>query len=222
MAVESPVRAFISTKKLIASGYGPTRSGGSGTMQTNRIIYQTKAWVHQLVIGQNLCPFAAQPYRRDRIGFEVVPVLALEAHEERLLDACRRVSDPGQPVETILLIYPEEWRTFAHYLAFAERLNQVLDHGGWRGEIQLATFHPDYLFGGEDPKDASHYTNRSPYPMIHVLSESQLEDAIKHHPDPGAIPERNVARLREVGKDRLQHFQDDLRDLNQDQDWPDL
>ncbi len=191
-------------------------------METNRIIHQTKAWVHQLVIGQNLCPFAAQPYRRDRIGFEVVPVLSLEAHEERLLAACRRVYDPGLKVETILLIYPEEWGTFTDYLAFAERLNQVLDASGWRGDIQLATFHPDYLFGGEEARDASHYTNRSPYPMIHVISESQVEEAVKLHPDPGGIPGRNVARLRELGADRLQQFQDDLQKLDTTDDWPHL
>lgn len=191
-------------------------------METNRIIHQTKAWLHQLVIGQNLCPFAVQPYRRDRIGFDVVPPLALPAHEERLLAACRRVSDPDQPVETILLIYPEEWRTFADYLAFAERLDQVLDNSGWRGDIQLATFHPDYLFGGEDPGDASHYTNRAPHPMIHVLSEAQIEEAITHYPDPENIPVRNVARLRDIGIDRLQRFTDSLHNLDTEQDWPNL
>jgi uncharacterized protein len=191
-------------------------------MENNHIIHQTKAWIHQLVIGQNLCPFAAQPYRRDRICFDVVPPLALSAHEERLLAACRRVSDPYQPVETILLIYPEEWRTFADYLAFAERLNHLLDNSGWRGDIQLATFHPDYLFGGEDPGDASHYTNRAPYPMIHVLSETQIEEAITHYPDPENIPVRNVARLRDIGKDRLQRFTDSLHNLDAEQDWPNL
>lgn len=191
-------------------------------MQNNRIIHQTKAWLHQLVIGQNLCPFAAQPYRRDRIGYEVVPRLALEAHDERLLAACRRVSDPDHPVETILLIYPEEWRTFAEYLAFAERLNHVLDNSGWRGAIQLATFHPDYLFEAEEPEDVSHYTNRTPYPMIHVLSEAQIEKAITCHPAPENIPERNIARLRNIGKKRLQRFTDRLHNLDAEQDWPNL
>jgi len=191
-------------------------------MEKNRIIYQTKAWVHQLVIGQNLCPFAAQPYRRERIGYEVIPAVSLEEHEDQLLAACRRVADPDQSVETILLIYPEEWGSFFDYLAFAERLNKVLDKSGWRGDIQLATFHPDYLFGGEDPGDASHYTNRSPYPMIHLISEAQIEEAIKHHPDPGGIPERNVARLRDLGVDYLQHFQKDLQDLDPDGTWPKL
>jgi hypothetical protein len=191
-------------------------------METNRIIHQTKAWLHQLVIGQNLCPFARQPYRRDRIGYEVVPVLSLEAHEKRFLAACRRVADPDQREETILLVYPDEWRIFTDYLAFAERLNQVLDNSGWRGDIQLATFHPDYLFQGEESGDASHYTNRAPYPMIHVLSEAQIEEAITHYPDPENIPVRNVARLRELGVDRLRQFQNDLQDLDSDEEWPDL
>ncbi|MBL4621557.1 MAG: DUF1415 domain-containing protein [Immundisolibacteraceae bacterium] len=171
-------------------------------MNTEQIVTITQNWVEQLVVGLNLCPFARAELVNQRIRFEVTQatdesglLVALKA-ELLLLD-----QQPG--VETSLLIHPQAVTEFGDYNQFLNLVDDLVEAGGWQGVYQVASFHPDYQFGGTEPGDAENYTNRSPYPMLHLLREASLERAIEDFGDTEQIPERNIELLEQIGSQRL-------------------
>lgn len=178
-------------------------------MDKEQVIRQTKAWVREFVIGYNLCPFAANPFRLNRIRYWVVEKMDPSAHIRLLLEEIRILFE--EEVETTLLIYPEEWEHYEDYLLFADTMNQFLDETGWRGDIQLATFHPQYEFAGEEPGGPSHYTNRSPYPMLHLIREDIMEQAIRTFPDTEGIPDWNKKQMEQMGVDELEKMWNEYR-----------
>lgn len=180
-------------------------------------IAQTKAWIEQLVIGMNLCPFASVPFRKGQIRYRVVDA-GLQAEEwvSLLLAEGRMLLDPGQtePIETTLLILPEGWSDFVAYLDLVGVLEQVIADAGWVGDIQLATFHPEYQFAGSAPDDPANYTNRSPYPMLHLLREDRLSEALANYPHPERIPEVNMQQMRKRGKAQLEQLLNEIKKLD--------
>ena len=167
-------------------------------MNDKDVIKQSKQWVNDFVIQHNICPFAKREYDNDAINFTLIKDNKLEEQLQALIEACTQL-DKNTSIETTLLIYPNGLNDFDDYLDFLELANQLLDKQGYEGVYQLASFHPDYCFEGVDADDASNYTNRSPYPMLHLLRETSLEKALKNYPKPETIPQRNIAYLRKLG-----------------------
>ena len=117
---------------------------------------------------------------------------------DALLRAFRQL-DTDAGIETTLLIFPGDMQSFAVYLNFVKRSETFLKSKGYEGKYQLATFHPQYIFAGAHEDDAANYTNRSIYPMLHILREKGLSKALASFPEPGNIPERNMAFARKKG-----------------------
>jgi len=169
------------------------------------IIQETKNWVSDFIIAYNICPFAKREFINDRIAYRVVFDAPIEEQLYQLISNCHELDNhPG--LETSLLIFPDSFKLFDDYLDFLELSNQLLQRQGFEGIYQLASFHPDYCFEGIDEEDASNYTNRSPYPMLHLIREKSLDKALKRYPDPENIPLRNIKKTQEIGSLKLQEI----------------
>ncbi|PHN06468.1 DUF1415 domain-containing protein [Flavilitoribacter nigricans] len=158
---------------------------------------KTREWVRNFVIALNLCPFAAVPFRKDQIRI----VLEESRDPEELADTLLRELDhllrtDPKAVETTLIVHPNVLTDFLDYNDFLGVAEDILEEAGLNGILQLASFHPDYQFAGTPHDDPANYTNRSPFPMLHLLREESISKAVDNFPDPDRIPEVNVERLR--------------------------
>ena len=166
------------------------------------VIMQTKQWVKLVVIKNDFCPFVKKYFDADRIRYQVNT--ATNAEESlSILAAEYKTLDDDQSIETSLVIYPQSLEDFAHYLDFLALAQERLLALDYEGIYQIASFHPCYCFAGARDQDAENYTNRSPYPMIHILREHSLEKALESYPNPENIPERNIALSEEIGLEQL-------------------
>lgn len=158
----------------------------------------TRQWVETFVVARNICPFAGREVARDTIRYVVQDASDWEPALLALVAECERLDEtPG--IETTLLVLTPGLSSFDDYLDFLEIAEALLVDQGYEGIYQLASFHPDYCFADAESEDPANFTNRSPLPMLHLLREAGLEQALAHYPDPEAIPERNMAALREEG-----------------------
>jgi uncharacterized protein len=156
-----------------------------------KIITQTTNWIKNVVIGCNFCPFAAKAMLRNTIRYVVVEETDYDSSLEVFLEELRLL-DQSEDIETTLLIFPNHYADFEEYLdlvALAENL--ALDED-YDGIYQVASFHPNYVFEGAKADDPANYTNRSIYPMLHILREESITLALQNFPDPEGIPERNI------------------------------
>ncbi len=167
------------------------------------LITATQTWLKTIIIDYSLCPFAKRELDRGSIYFSVNHETDIERCLLDLLSEFERLNTDDS-IETSLLIYAEAFKDFDDYLDFLELAEAVLSDQDYEGIYQLASFHPDYRFEGAPKDDPANYTNRSPYPMIHVLRETSLEKAIDSYPNPEQIPERNIALMRELGFAKVQ------------------
>lgn len=156
-------------------------------------------WLNKVVIGLNLCPFSGRPTAENRVRF----ALSYAATEESLLEELTREmvlldSTPTAELETTLLIVPNVLGDFYDYTQFLSWAEAHIKREGWQGVYQLASFHPNYCFAGAEPDDAENLTNRSPYPIIHIIREASLSAALGYFTDVEAIPERNKARVESL------------------------
>ena len=164
------------------------------------VIAATEAWLRNVVIGLNLCPFAKQPFAQGRVRLRVSHATDEDALLEELgaeLVALRQ-SDP-EVCETTLLIHPGVLDDFFEYNDFLEVADALLHELGLEGELQVASFHPDYQFADAPAEAAENCTNRSPYPMLHLLREDSVQRAVDSVPDTDDIYRRNIRTLRELG-----------------------
>ena len=168
---------------------------------------QTREWVSTVVVGSNFCPFAAQELARNSIRFSVSRETRLEECLEVLIDGCLQLDKDSQ-IETSLLVYPDAFADFEIFLAFVELAEDLLIDQGYEGIYQLASFHPHYRFAASDDDDPANYTNRSPYPMLHLLRESSVELALENYSHPERIPRRNVETAGALGLEKMQHMLD--------------
>jgi hypothetical protein len=164
------------------------------------VVAATCAWLERAVIGLNLCPFAKAVHLKNRIRYAVS---AAQSPEELLADFVAelrllQVADPST-IETTLLLHPQVLGDFLDYNDFLELADAALAAEGLEGEIQVASFHPHYQFAGTGPEDIDNYSNRSPYPMLHLLREASMARAVAAFPDAGQIFERNIETLRRLG-----------------------
>ncbi len=172
-------------------------------MEDNTIISAVRRWVEDLIVELNLCPFARRELLRHRIRFVVTDSIA----EEQLLVALATellLLKDDQGVETTLLIHPDVLQDFFDYNQFLDKADQLLAQMGLEGIYQVASFHPDYQFAGTDKDDVENYTNRSPYPLLHILREASLERSIATYPDIDEIPIRNIEKMNQLGREKLQ------------------
>ncbi|MFT3978977.1 MAG: DUF1415 domain-containing protein [Ferruginibacter sp.] len=168
------------------------------------IINQTKKWITDVVIGCNFCPFAAREVKRGTVHYEV-----LAGDEDILLAASlslMQLLDENEAIETALLILPNGFEDFEHYLDLVENVQDILEENDYEGIYQVASFHPGYMFEGSNEQDASNYTNRSPYPMLHFLRESSVSKAVDSYPDIDSVPERNIRFAQEKGLSHMQQL----------------
>ena len=164
------------------------------------VVADTVAWLERAVIGLNLCPFAKAVHVKGQIHYavsqaasasELLADLGLALDELMALDAAVR--------DTTLLIAPNGLHDFLDFNDFLADAENLLTERGLDGVFQLASFHPQYQFAGTAPDDITNFTNRSPYPLLHLLREDSIERAVQAFPEPEAIYEANMQTLRQLG-----------------------
>lgn len=168
------------------------------TTDTETIIEQTRHWVQQLIVKYNICPFARREVERKSIRYIVAEQRQPQAVLQQLLDEAKHL-DATNETETTLLILPSGFEGFYDFLTLVDIADALLVEEGYEGVYQLAHFHPDYCFDGEPQDDPANYTNRAPYPTLHLLREASIEQALKNCDDPESIPERNIDFARRKG-----------------------
>lgn len=169
----------------------------------DEVVAAVKSWIDKVIVGLNFCPFAKKEMERNTVRYAVSITTLVNNALSDLLDELALL-DQQPEIQTSLLIYPLGFDDFESYLDMLEMANSLITQGGYNGIYQLASFHPNYCFDGEDKNDPANYTNRSPYPILHILRESSVEAVLKRYPNPERIPENNIAKARELGSNFLQ------------------
>jgi len=172
-------------------------------LDNDKVIAPVRRWLDSVVVDLNLCPFARRELVKNRVRFVVTEadteeqlLVALETE----LDLLR--NDPS--IETTLLIHPNVLEDFYDYNQFLSFSDGMLVQMKLEGVYQVASFHPDYRFSGTEPDDVENFTNRSPYPMLHIIREESLERAIADYPDVEQIPTRNIKLMNDLGRRKLE------------------
>ncbi len=168
-----------------------------------QIIRQTRNWIEKVVVGNNFCPFAARELARGRIRYVVCEQKTPLAYLEILTHELKELT-VNEELETTFIIFSNDFQDFNHFWSFVEMTQQFLADCGYEGIYQLANFHPEYIFARAAEDDPANYTNRSPYPMLHILREASVEKAIANYPDAENIPARNITHARKEGLRRMQ------------------
>lgn len=180
-------------------------------MENNEaIILKTKNWINQVVIGCNFCPFAAREMKNNTIHYVVVDSTDMQQCLEVFIEECKRLGE-NSAIETTLVIFPNAVADFDEYLNLVDFAEQLIRQRKYEGIYQVASFHPKYIFSGSDEEDASNYTNRSVYPMLHILREESIEKALEKYPDPESIPDRNIRFAEEKGLDYMRKLWNSVR-----------
>ncbi|EGQ7877390.1 DUF1415 domain-containing protein [Vibrio parahaemolyticus] len=168
----------------------------------NAITQQVDQWLNDVVIGLNLCPFAAKPQRNKQIKIFVSEATQEEALlEDILLQLIELSTTEPEKLETTLVVVPNMLQDFWDYNFCIDWVEGLIKQQDWEGIFQVATFHPDYCFGGAAPEDDENLTNRSPYPIFHLIREESMEKVLKHYPDPESIPDTNIARVSALSEE---------------------
>jgi len=165
----------------------------------------TRFWIEKLVIGLNLCPFARVPFEQEKIRFSLTLATNAEALLAFFLEEANRLQTSSlAEIETTLIIHPNFATDFQDYLDLTDHISAWLEDSAFAGQLQLATFHPDYQFEGTEANDPENFTNRSPFPMLHLLREDSVAKAISFYGDTSQIPTKNIQTLNELGISGIQ------------------
>jgi hypothetical protein len=170
------------------------------TLPPDQVIEATRLWLERAVIGLNLCPFAKAVHKKGQVRYvvsEATQPLQLHADLVRELEFLRD-TDP-ETVDTTLLIHPHVLDDFLDYNEFLEVADETVADLGLEGDIQVASFHPAFQFEGTAPDDITNYTNRSPYPTLHLLREASIDRAVAAFPEASKIFEANMETLDRLG-----------------------
>ena len=178
------------------------RPRGEDGADARRALAETRAWVERAVIGLNLCPFARAVEAKGRIRYVHCESADPEALLERLREEMRRLAaaDPASH-ETTLIVHPHVLEDFLDYNDFLDMADATVERMGLEGVIQVASFHPQYQFAGTAPEDITNYTNRSPYPILHLLREASVSAAVTAFPEAELIYQRNIDTMERLGID---------------------
>ncbi|MFM6985926.1 MAG: DUF1415 domain-containing protein [Hydrogenophaga sp.] len=170
-------------------------------LSDDTVLADTRRWIEKAVIGLNLCPFARAVYVKNQVRI----VVSRARHLDAFLDELDRELDllqntPAEELDTTLLVHPTLFPDFEVFNDFMNVVDEVVAEHALEGVIQVASFHPDFRFEGEPEGDMSHFTNRAPYPVLHLLREDSVERAVDSAGgDAQAIVERNIETLRGLG-----------------------
>jgi len=175
------------------------------TAQDKPFILTTQSWLENIVIALNLCPFAKREVIKNRVHYIVCHSNETQSLLTTLEQAATQLAN-STDIETTLVIHPHVLQHFEDYNAFLDPAEQRLTALGYEGILQIASFHPHYQFADTKPEDPENYTNRSPYPLIHLLKEDSVEKAIANYPDPTQIPKNNIALMNQLGEQKLQQL----------------
>ncbi len=163
-------------------------------------IAATEAWLEKAVIGLNLCPFAKAVHVKGQIRYVLADAATPEELLETLMNELQLLSDtPAEKVDTTLIVHPHVLTDFEDYNEFLDVADAALEDMGLEGELQVASFHPDYQFADTDKNDIGNFTNRSPYPTLHLLREESVERAVEAFPEAEAIFDRNIETMEALG-----------------------
>ncbi|MHB0776633.1 DUF1415 domain-containing protein [Halomonas sp. WWR20] len=168
-------------------------------MPDSSYLQATRDWVRSFVVAHNVCPFAGREVTRDSIRYVAVSADQPETVLLALIEECRLLDEDPQ-VETTLLILQDGVEEFDAYLDLLGMAEALLADQGYEGVYQLASFHPDYCFADAEEDDPANYTNRSPYPVLHLLREASIEQALAHFSHPERIPETNHVHMHRLGR----------------------
>ena len=173
---------------------------GNAPVTAEQAVADTRRWLERAVIGLNLCPFAKAVHVKGQIHYasylpaehdDLLDALLAEARQLVTLDAAER--------DTTLLIAPNALADFLDFNDFTARAERRLAKAGFDGVLQLASFHPQFQFGGTEPDDIGNATNRAPYPTLHLLREESVDRAVEAFPDAEEIFGRNIDTLEALG-----------------------
>ena len=166
------------------------------------VVDLVRHWLTEVVIQYRFCPFAEGALQSDAVRFSVsFGDDSMELLTEVALECTRLQQD--STIETTLLILPRASTAFDGFLDFMDQISVLIEESDWSGVFQAVPFHPDFLFAGEAEGALSHFTNRSPYPIVHLLREDSVAQAVANHPDTSAIPRHNIARLQALSSAEL-------------------
>lgn len=168
----------------------------------DEVIALTRAWLEYVVIGLNLCPFAESVHRHQQVAYQVSQAKNEAGLMDDLIEAIDFLMnvDP-KTTDTILLIHPQALLCFEEYNEFIGWAEEFLEKSGLEAVVQIASFHPDYRFAGTEASDITNNTNRSPFPMLHLLREESIDAALAALPEAAQLVEKNMDTLRDLGKD---------------------
>lgn len=162
-------------------------------------------WLQTFIVELNLCPFARPVAASEALRISVCESEDLNQLTQAFLTELDLIQQSSeQDIATTLLVMPNGLASFDGYLMFLDNAEALIEELGLDGTIQLASFHPEYLFDGEDEQSASHFSNRSPYPVIHFLREEMLTNALDEFPNPEQIPLRNISTLEKIGRAEIE------------------
>lgn len=168
----------------------------------DRVVAETRRWLERAVIGLNLCPFAKAVHVKGQVRYMVSRAGTAEELLADLLVELRVLADADpDEVDTTLLVHPHALTDFLDYNDFLDVADAAVEDLGLEGEIQVASFHPRYQFAGTEPDDMSNYTNRSPYPTLHLLREASVEKAVAAFPEAEDIFRKNMETMDRLGRE---------------------
>jgi len=164
-------------------------------------------WLDDVVIGLNLCPFAAMPRRNNQIRFTTSDAQTSEDLLSHLYDELKFLEKtPAQEVETSLLILPFILADFDDYNQFLDIVDELLIEFEWEGVFQIASFHPDYCFADTESDSVENLTNRAPYPILHIIREASMEKALQNMTAPDEVFKRNIETMHNLSTDQIKHL----------------
>lgn len=176
-------------------------------LSNETVVAHTRKWIADVVVGCNFCPFAARELKAGTIHYEVIAKAGMQTSLEALARSFTNLDFKGS-IETLFLIFPDSFPIFDDYLQLVELSQALLEEQNYEGVYQIASFHPDYLFAGSAEGDPANYTNRSPYPMLHLLREESVSRAVDSYPGVEKIPEQNIDYARKKGLLYLQSLRE--------------
>jgi|CoawatStandDraft_6_1074263.scaffolds.fasta_scaffold00034_34 hypothetical protein len=190
--------------KACTKGRFYKRLKNMSVVESSLVEKHIRAWLQSFIVELNLCPFARPLIADPALRINVCEANNIEQLHYAFLSELDLIQQSSEgEIATSLLVMPNTLQTFEDYLDFLGDAEAMLEELGLDGTIQLASFHPQYLFEGEDKDSASHFSNRSPYPLIHFLREEMVTAALENVDMPQQIPERNIALLESMGRETV-------------------
>ncbi|PCH94819.1 MAG: hypothetical protein COB83_10490 [Gammaproteobacteria bacterium] len=179
------------------------------TVKESKVVLATKQWLEEVIIGLNFCPFAKKEFVNNTICYHESKAEQVKVALHELIEQCRYLQNHDE-LETTLIVYSNGFRSFERYLDLVDYGNDLIVDSGFEGVFQLASMHPEYCFEGEDYDEVSNFTNRSPYPIIHIIREASMARVLSVYNQPEQIPENNIVLANEKGANYFKKILDSI------------